>query len=776
MSLSSFIAYSSQPPEVGSTIEAAATFLRNTHNIQNIHTWAQNDIPGRFLIDPILAQIDEAEVLIGDISKLNFNVTYEIGYAIGRGKRAFLILNKAVPDQRHERDKIGIFDTLGYQTYVNSNNLATSINGITDSSPIVFQHSLNLVSPVYLILPENKTDTEIKLISKIKKAGLDWRTYDPSELGRMNPYDTIENVSSSYGVLAGLLPGTRVDAFAHNIRVAFVAGLSHGMEKDILLLQFGDGDPVPLDVRDFVAPVSSDDQLKDQIHDFAGLITQQLLRSGFKKFERPKKFLANLDLGSPFAENELKSINSYYVETDEYQRVQQGTVQVVAGRKGTGKTALFYVLRNHLKERRNRVVLDLRPEGHQLPKFQDAVLHNLGTGSKQHLITAFWEYLLLLELSQKLLQQDQRARMTNHEVFEKFSNLQSVYDEGGFSVDGDFSERLLALIDRISSDFEQKYGNEKQDVISQGQITELIYSHDVPKLRKALVDYLDIKQDVWVLIDNLDKGWAADGISESDLLLLRGLLSAFSSIERAFRRKNIPFHSVSFLRLDVFDLLVRNTPDHGKLSKVTLDWTDPDLLREMMRRRIIASGDLNHDLSFDEIWLKICCSHVNGEESSQYLIDRCLMRPRTLLELVQFCKSHAVNLGNEIIDSGDIQWGEDVFSSDLLTNLSLEMRDIIPKAEEFLYELIGHRSSISKTALNEKLDRAGITEENRDKVSKLLLWYGILGVVRDSGDIAYIYDVNYDIRRLETLARNRDSALVFSINSALWLSLEIIPQ
>ena len=45
----------------------------------------------------------------------------------------------------------------------------------------------------------------------------------------------------------------------------------------------------------------------------------------------------------------------------------------------------------------------------------------------------------------------------------------------------------------------------------------------------------------------------------------------------------------------------------------------------------------------------------DGEETAQFLIDRCLMRPRFLINLVNHCKSNAVNSGRSKIDHIDIE-------------------------------------------------------------------------------------------------------------------------
>ena len=58
--------------------------------------WTDNDIVGKSLVEPIYDGIDKSKFLVADITYLNLNVTYEVGYAIGRRKRAVLTRNKRV--------------------------------------------------------------------------------------------------------------------------------------------------------------------------------------------------------------------------------------------------------------------------------------------------------------------------------------------------------------------------------------------------------------------------------------------------------------------------------------------------------------------------------------------------------------------------------------------------------------------------------------------------------------------------------------------------------
>jgi nucleoside 2-deoxyribosyltransferase len=113
-----FIAYSSFPEQIGLTIEESAkTYCGPTH--LSFETWKQLDVPGRFIVEGIIERINSCDFFVADITWLNFNVNFEVGYAIGRSKRIVLILNNGLSPQTKDISQLGIYDTLGYQPYEN---------------------------------------------------------------------------------------------------------------------------------------------------------------------------------------------------------------------------------------------------------------------------------------------------------------------------------------------------------------------------------------------------------------------------------------------------------------------------------------------------------------------------------------------------------------------------------------------------------------------------------------------------------------------------------
>ncbi len=81
--------------------------------------------------------------------------------------------------------------------------------------------------------------------------------------------------------------------------------------------------------------------------------------------------LRMLDLGNSVAEQDA-ALERYFVETEAFRRLARGDVDIVAGDKGTGKTALYRILQERHAEipelRRVELVSGFNPVGN--PVFQ----------------------------------------------------------------------------------------------------------------------------------------------------------------------------------------------------------------------------------------------------------------------------------------------------------------------------------------------------------------------------------------------------------------------
>lgn len=762
---SGFYAYASFPDEIGQTIEKAVCCSEVT-----VETWKALDIPGHFISERVLAGIDACDFLVADISVLNFNVTYEIGYAIGRCKRILLTKNKSIKDGYPTIREVGIFDTLGYKEYQNSNELSSFIDTAILTSPIKIPNKVNIKSPVYLLEGMHKTDLASRIVSRIKKARFLFRSFDPNEQPRLSANDAIEQVSQSYGVVVPLLSSNNVGSEIHNMRGAFIAGLADGMEKALCIIQNGDN-PVPLDYRDFVCTSYHPNDINEHIAEFAAKVAESFQTNSDTRFVNEDTFLQSIDLGATSAENEMRNLERYYLKTDPFLKSLRGEANIIVGRKGSGKSAIFLQVRDRERNKKGNIVLDLKPDGYKLIKFKELILTYLEEGTFQHTIMAFWEYVLLLEICYKILEKDKEQHKRDHTLYEPYRMLADLYHADGYETEGDFSERMSSLMEKISSEYKVKHGDKTNVRLTASNLTEMLYCHDVRDLTKQIIDYMKRKDMCWLLFDNIDKGWPTSGLEPEDLLIIRALIDASKKIERQFSKSDVVVNTIVFLRNDVYELLVRETSDRGKEASVLLDWTDPDLLRELVRLRIV-SNDIKGDESFESLWPKICVSHYNGEDSSQYLIDRSLMRPRFLLNLISQCKSVAINLNHDRIQEEDIKKGLTAYSTDLLTDIGYEINDVENNIDDILYAFIGSKSVNTKEDVFMVLADYGVDALYFDRIFELLLWYGFIGLIMND-EIKYIYDFNYSMKLMTGIIKKKGN-IEYQINPAFWPSLMIM--
>jgi hypothetical protein len=771
-----FVAYPGADQQLVAVIREAIGKANSKPLSVRYEPWEFNDISGSALISPIVEKISDSLFVAADITHLNLNVVYEIGYAIGRRKKCFLMRHAKIRGDKELEAEVGIFDTLGYYKYDDVGDLDQRLSAYMSLDAQQFSETLDTKAPIYVLQPPKIDESSTVLLSKIKKARYRYRSFNPSEDSRLSAVEAIRQVACSGGVAIPFVDEDARWADVHNFRAMFVAGLSMGMGKPALLIAHANflG---PLDIRDHVQRYRKVDEIAELVTKFALEVTeyqQQVDPSPIND----QTTLQKLRVGEPTAENEMTTLAGYYLETDQYLRTVGGEVNLVVGRKGAGKTAVFIQVRDKTRADKRNIVVDLKPEGFQLIKLKEDLLSYLAEGSRQHLITAFWEYLILLEVAYKLLEKDEVTHKNNHELYELYVALEKTYKARDFSKDGDFSERLLALSQDIVEKFSSQFSHQSGQRLSNDQVTQLLYRHDLRQLREQISKYLEKKHSVWILFDNLDKGWSTSGVDEIDTAVLRCLIDAGRKIERDMRRSGHDFHCVVFVRNDVYERLMQRSADYGKEMRAVLDWNDSDMLRELLRLRLISALNLAKKTSMDQIWRQICVSHYEGEESLSYMIDRSLMRPRNLIKIFNHCKGFANNFGRGKIEADDLAKGMKSYSQDLLMELDRELTDVFPTARDLVYKLLDAKARLSR---NELVNVLSIGEDVNDEIDELvnkfidfLIYYGIIGLHTSERDI-YIFHVNYDQKVLTTRVERAGDRAEFVINPAFWPVLEIKP-
>tara|TARA_R110002124_G_scaffold287245_1_gene471854 strand:+ start:2137 stop:4377 length:2241 start_codon:yes stop_codon:yes gene_type:complete len=733
------------------------------------------DISGGLIWKKILEEIDRRGFFVADVTVLNPNVTYEIGYAIGKQKKLRFV-NHADFHDSIERERLGIFDVMGYSSYADSAELANFLNSnILSSKSIFVDDEVDKRAPIYLFDAYEKSELVNHIKTCVKKRLVRFRSFDPQEQARLPVHEAVRDIAISEGVVVSLIPRNYPDSELHNMRAAFVAGLAHGMGKSLSIIQLGD-DVTPMDFREFASSCYSKEQVEFAIDKFSLEVSPRIQERVHSAVASDRSVLERIDLGGSVAENELQTIDEYYHETDAYLRTSRGEVKLIIGRKGSGKTALFLRVRNEKRAKRSNVVVDLKPEGYKLLKFKEQIVDALSEGSLNHVVSAIWEYVLLLEIAYKVLEKDSGIFTRNADLTDPYLALKEVYEQDEYYSEGDFSERVSLLLDNIANRIQEERVDESKAILSQRQISEVIYKHPINKLRDAVVEYLQKKDETWLLIDNLDKGWPSAGVSKSDVVLINCLLDALDKIRRSFRQRSYEnFFSTVFLRGDVYENLVDAASDRGKVIPVSVDWSDKNALKELLRKRLVFSN-FDDNLNILDIWDRIAVPEIDGVSTLDMLIERSLYRPRSIVDMVYACKSMAVNRRHTRIEIDDFNDALKGYSIQLIDNISLELRDIHPELEGLLYEFVDLEPSFNTVKIKKiisKFLKSVDMEFDEDQIVDVLLWFGFIGVQNQNGKPTFIFDVAYNMNMMSALSKKASSGQQFVVHQAFRAGLSI---
>ena len=700
------------------------------------------------------------------MTTLNFNVLFEIGYAVGIGVPTIPIRDASYGSDHRLFDELGMLDTLGYLDFTDSAGLASSLSARLPGRPLQpVERRPDGTSPLYMLRSPIPTDGNTALLSGVKKSGIKFRAFDPGETRRLPLPEARRQTAKSYGMMAHLLGQQRGDVgLVHDARCALVAGLALAQQEVVALFD-GSQSQWPIDYRDIVIPYSDTQHIKSLLENPVRAIMNSLQSSHAEPAHHPVNLLEKIDLGDIAAENE-QHLSEYFVPTGQSRQARRGHARLVVGRKGSGKTAIFYDVRGNALLNRDCVVLDLIPEGYQFIRLKEVLLGRLSAGLQEHTMVAFWNYVLLIEIARKVLRADRSRAYRDPKVLKKYERLQELCDalEGG--VNEDFSQRLLSLVTRLAEKGRGAKGEQLGD-----RLTKFLYSNEIRLLADAIGEYLDgQKESVWLLVDNLDKGWPVKGADPTDVIVVHALMDATRKLQREFREFGTDFQCIVFLRTDIYEYLLQATRDKGKDTPIRLDQFDRSFFEQIVRRRIAASADIEDD--FAPLWSQLAEPHVGSEDSFAYIVDRTLMRPRDLVLFLQACIEIALNRGHARVLAEDILDAEKTYSMEALFQVASEIENTQPACAAAMLDFQAAPSPMTPAHIHEVLRGAGLSDVSLESAVDLLAWFGFIGV-RGQGlsEDMYSHTVQFNMRTLmHPISRGRGS---FVVHPAFHRALQI---
>ncbi len=302
------------------------------------------------------------------------------------------------------------------------------------------------------------------------------------------------------------------------------------------------------------------------------------------------EIIESLEFPEVNAADQKQNLSLLFQRTNDFERFLDDTTCLIRGRKGTGKTALYWLLLKHddvarkLAHGRLDKTVFFSSHGRFYPSRPSRddfrVIHNKlqeGGGSWE----AFWRGYLLLRAFQEKYFTFPRG--------EKFVNLKAVINNlSGERWQYEHSQALL----RLSTDSHLRL-----------IVQDAIYIID-EKARKE-------SQILWFLYDDLDEDFPEEG--EVRHQALTGLFQLVQSCD-ARRLTTIRFKI--FLREDIWNRLSFDNKSHLNGRDILLQWTRIDFLRLALRQAIQSKKFKNLVDRFSPV--------ESIDQASEEAIDRAL--------------------------------------------------------------------------------------------------------------------------------------------------------
>ncbi|MGD0225499.1 MAG: hypothetical protein ABSF71_24490 [Terriglobia bacterium] len=784
-----FVAYPSTPADRAESVEKAIWEI-DAGGVVDIIGWKGLMVSGRAVIGAICEEIKNRQILIADVTGLNPNVLFELGYAIAHKKRVWLLFNPHIERAKIDFDRFQLLTTVGYATYNNSSEIVITFyrdEPYKKLDQTLYDELLRAAGPpskrdaLLYLRCDVDTEASMRIARRVASGPIRSVIDDPQEI-RIQPFGWyVQQVTSAYAVVCHLLSTEYENWELHNAKHALVAGLAHGMAKPLLMLAH---EPYasPLDYRDLLrkhgTAAAAESIFADWLLPYVEQYEKRKVQSdAYREEERAQRELRDITIGEPIAENESDSVPDYYVKTAAYTETLHSKYSIVVGRKGTGKTATLYALTEELLADPRNLVCVIKPVGYELEGLLDILRQELPRAEKGYLIESFWKFLLYTELAKSVYEQllgkpayyDRTpAEAAMCEFVEQYQSL----------ITPEFSVRLESAVARLR----QLPGASLEDG-RRLKISELLHNEMLAWLRKLLGEALESKAKVMVLVDNLDKAWNPNGDLRQLSDLLFGLLSASRRVAEEFGhdasgRAAANLFFALFLRSDIYTAMLDFAKERDKLPARLLSWSDPLLLRRVIEERFIKSGagvEFPH-----EVWERYFVPNIRGIPTWAYIGHRILPKPRDLIYLIKSALQFAVNRGRTRISENDISDGEKQYSRFALDSLIVETSVRVVNVQDLLLHFVQSSEIVTEHEVATRLIAAKIPEGELETV---IYWFGQLmffGFEVAPTRFEFLYD-EQDTQKIFIMAKKTaeettDGIRRFQIHPAFHAFLEIKPH
>jgi hypothetical protein len=754
-----FFGYASTPELSREALFSASAAITSTGLAEGV-SWESLHVQGRLIIDRIFDAVDSAELAAFDVSTLNENVLFELGYAVARAKRIWILLDETDSQAKAHWRQFRLLSTVAYEGWSNSDDIKTAF--LRDQPHLakstlyddIIESNLTpqLEGSLFYLPSFHMTEASKKLSRRLDveiRRGVRLITADPAESAFSPIAWYAQKVYETSGSIAHFVAHRRELAWLHNARAALIAGLAAGFERPVLMLAEEDYSE-PLDYRNLLRHYSSAKECQDIASSWVGSLSLEPQTDMGGRRLRLVTELRGLRFGEHVAENESDVLSEYFVETAAFDEVMGSRNTLFVGRKGAGKTANMIQAAARLREDARNLVIVIKPQSYELEGLV-ALLGRLPRDVKAYTVLSLWSFLLQSEIA-RAAAQTVELRPRAVPMTEAERALVAFVHDADFGLQEEFSVRFERTVAAI-----EESGLADAGTIGAGRdlLNEALHSEAIRRLRRLIGPVLRGRNRVAVLVDNLDKAWDRGADLDAVAQLLLGLMAAIGRVaveyeKEDFWRDRVSLSLATFLRSDIYAYLQRAAREPDKIPTAMLAWSDPRLLLRVVEERFLASRPEGTDVS--ELWTRFFCGEVKGRPLREYLAWRVLPRPRDIIYMCNAATIAAVNARREWVAEEDFLLAEQNYSQFAFEALLVENGITISEFEDVLLEFAGTNAIVSHSEVLAIIGRVIKDPDKRDAVLVRLKAVSFLGM-ETSEDRFTFPEPGVESKRAEVIAR-----------------------
>lgn len=395
-------------------------------------------------------------------------------------------------------------------------------------------------------------------------------------------------------------------------------------------------------------------------------------------------------LGDIRAENDHEMLDRGFYETPDYRSIlEEHRRRIVVGRRGTGKSAMFYKLQGHWRSEPRTLRIELTPVDTDVIGLRPIVaLFGIKPSYLRAACRLAWRYALLQEILSELTE---NYKVRSDVEFRNTVEFARSWRRGGKSL----TQRLLHSL----------HSKVDKDAPVEARISSLAQALEIDSLTQLVEKGLvTSKSRLQVMADKLDEGYEPDGIG---IAILSGLVDAFDALSSSIAQTA----TTVFLRDNIFRVIQVRDPDYSRNIEgdvLRLHWDEYHLFN-MICNRIRLAFKLEPENNL-RIWNKVTARDLHGMEGFRYCLRLTLYRPRDLVGLLNSAFNHARSHERTTIVNEDVEASAREISSSRLDDLRKEYKEVIPGIEKLISVFASGKPELSLDDIGELTELLPSTE------------------------------------------------------------------